>query len=198
MIYLAHTAHWQFVGLIAGVLAWILTMTTAGNNEWRLWHVADLSVITSGEAWVGIWRACFYSHVLPGAENCRSLRISDPFVPVEIPAAQVLMVVAVISGLVGNICAAVAMRMAYFSVEDRRNIRMVFVTAAVLYLLTAMFLLVPLVWNVTSVLNNRTIAFPLEFHLPAAPVSQRVGSAIGMGLFASILMLISGVLFLCY
>lgn len=198
MMHLAHSAHCQFLGLISGFLAWIFIMATAGLNEWRLWHVADVSVITSGEAWVGIWRACFYSHVLPSAETCRSLGISDPFVPVEIPVAQVLMVVAVISGLVGNICAAVAMRMAYFSVEDRRHLRPVFVMAAVFYLLTAVFMLVPLVWNMTSVLNNSTISFPHEFQFPAAPLSQRVGSAIGTGLFASILMLVSGVLFLSY
>ncbi|XP_038572948.1 claudin-34 [Micropterus salmoides] len=198
MIYLAHTAHWQFLGLMAGVLAWILTMTTAGLNEWRLWHVADVSVITSGVAWVGIWKACFYSHTLPIMENCQSISIWDHFAPAEIPAAQVLMMLAVICGLAGNISGAVAMRMVYFSVADRRNIRLVFVLAGTLYVLTGMFCLVPLVWNMSSVMNNSTIDFPPEFHLPAAPVRQQVGSAIGVGIIASILMLISGLHFLCY
>lgn len=198
MIYLSHTAHWQFLGLIAGLLAWILILTTAGLNEWRLWKVADVSVITSGVAWVGIWRACFYSHALPRIENCRSISISDPFAPVEIPVAQVLIVLAMVSGLAGNVVAALAMRMVYFSVEDRRNIRLVFVLAGTLYVLTGTFCLVPLVWNMSSVLNNSTIDFPPEFYLPAAPVRQRVGSAIGVGIFASILMLMSGLLFLCY
>ncbi|XP_070688870.1 claudin-34 [Pempheris klunzingeri] len=198
MIYLSHTAHWQFLGLIAGILSWILIMTTAGLNEWRLWHVADKSVITSGVAWVGIWKACFYSHALPRLENCQSIGISDPFAPAEIPVAQVLIVLALFCGLAGNISAAVAMRMVYFSVEDRRHIRLVFVLAGTLYVLTATFCLVPLVWNMSSVLNNSTIDFPSEFHLPAAPVRQQVGYAIGVGIFASILMLISGLLFLCY
>lgn len=198
MIYLAHTAHWQFLGLVAGCLAWILIMTTASINEWRLWHVANTSVITSGVAWVGIWKVCFYSHTLPKMENCQSISISDPFAPAEIPVAQVLMVLAVTCGLAGNISAAVAMRMVYFSVEDRRNIRLVFVLVGSLYLLTGMFCLVPLVWNMSSVLNNSTIDFPPEFYLPVAPVRQQLGSAIGVGIFASILMLISGMLFLCY
>ncbi|XP_039983897.1 claudin-34 [Xiphias gladius] len=198
MIYLAHTAHWQFLGLITGLLAWIVTMTTAGLNEWRLWHVADVSVITSGVAWVGIWRACFYSHVLPEIENCQSISISDAFAPAEIPVAQVLMVLALICGLAGNISAAVAIRMVYFSLEDRSNTRLVFVLAGTLYLFTGMISLVPLLWNMNSVLNNSTIDFPPEFYLPAAPVRQHVGSAIGVGIFASILMLISGLLFLSY
>ncbi|XP_026201370.1 claudin-34 [Anabas testudineus] len=198
MIHLVDTAHWQFAGLVAGFLAWILTMITAGLNEWRLWQVADVSVITSGVAWVGIWRVCFYSHVLPNIENCQSINISDTFVPVEIPVAQVLIMLAVVCGLAGNISAAVAVRMAYFSLEERRNIRLVFVLAGTLYFLTAMLSLVPLVWNMSSVLNNSTIDFPPEFYLPAAPVRQQVGSAIGVGMFASILMLISSLLFLCY
>ncbi|XP_008279531.1 claudin-17 [Stegastes partitus] len=198
MLYLANTAHWQFLALIAGFLAWILTMTTIGLNDWRLWEVDDVSVISSGVAWVGIWRACFHSHVLPRMENCWSIGISDTFVPIEISVAQVMMMMAVISGLAGNIIAAVAMRMVYFSVKNRRSIRLAFVAGGLLYLLTATLCLVPLVWNMTSVLNNRTIDFPPEFHLPAAPVSQKVGSAIGVGICSSVLLLISGLVFLCY
>ncbi|XP_030582382.1 claudin-34 [Archocentrus centrarchus] len=198
MIHLAHTAHWQFLGLIVGFLAWILTMTTVGLNEWRLWQVANVSVITSGEAWVGIWRVCFYSHDVPGMENCQSISISDIFAPVEIAVAQVLMMLAVIFGLAGNISGAVAVRMVYFSVEDCRNIRLVFLLAGVLYLLSATSSLVPLVWNMSSVLKNSTIDFPPEFQIPAPPVSQRIGSAIGVGLCTSIAMFVSGLLFLCY
>ncbi|XP_042339582.1 claudin-34-like [Plectropomus leopardus] len=198
MTFLAHTAHWQFLGLVSGFLAWILIMTTVGLNEWRLWHVADVSVITSGVAWVGIWRACFYSHALPSMENCQSISVSAPFAPAEIPAAQVLMVLAMICGLVGNITAVVAMRMVYFSLEDRRNVRLVFVLAGMLYVLTATLCVVPLAWNLNSVLNNRTIDFPPEFQLPAAPLRQQVGSAIGVGLAATILMLVSGLIFLSY
>uniref|UniRef100_I3J541 Claudin 34 n=1 Tax=Oreochromis niloticus TaxID=8128 RepID=I3J541_ORENI len=175
-----------------GFLAWILTMTTAGLNEWRLWRVGNATIISSGEAWVGIWRMCFYSHVLPDMENCRSISISDSFLPVEIPVAQVLMMLAAIFGLAANICAAVAVRMAYFSVEDRRSIRLVFLLAGALYLLTGTSSLVPLAWNMNSVLKNSTIDFPPEFQIPAPPVSQRVGSAIGVGLCASVATLLSG------
>lgn len=198
MIYLAHTGHWQFLGLLVGCLAWILTMTSAGINEWRLWHVSDVSVISSGVAWVGIWRACFYSQVLPQTENCQSIGISEHFVPTEISVAQVLMGLAMICGLAANISASVAMRMVYFSLEDRRSIQLVFVLTGTLYVLTGVSTLVPLAWNMSSVLNNSTIDFPPEFNFPAAPIRQQVGSAIGVGVFGTILMLFSGLLFLCY
>lgn len=196
--YLTNTAHWQFLGLLSGIVAWILIMITVGLNEWRLWEVADMSVINSGMAWVGIWRACFYSQVLLQFENCWSIGITDTYVPAEIHVARVLMVLAVISGLAGNISAAMAMRMAYFSVEDRRRLRLFFRLAGFLYLLTGILGLVPPVWNMISVLNNSTIDFPPEFNLPAAPVRQHIGSAIPVGMTASIVILICGLLFLCY
>nr|XP_057929658.1 claudin-34 [Doryrhamphus excisus] len=198
MIFLAHTAHWQFLGLLVGCLAWILTLATAGINEWRLWHVDDLSVVTSGVAWVGIWRACFNSHVLARAESCQSVGFSEAFVPAEVKAAQVMMVLAMVCGLAANVGGGLALRLVYFSLEERRKVRLLFLLAGSLYVLTGALTSVPVVWNMTSVLNNATIPFPPRFHLPAAPASQRVGVAIGVGLFASILMLISGMLFLCY
>ncbi|XP_074525278.1 claudin-34 [Halichoeres trimaculatus] len=198
MLFISHTAHWQFLGLIFGFLAWILVMTTTGLNDWRLWTVEDESVVTSGQAWVGIWRACFFTHSLQGFETCQTISISDSFIPTEIVVAQILMVLAMISGLAGNVIAGLAMRKAYFSLEKRTNIKLVFLLAGTLYLLTGGMCLVPLIWNMTSVLNNSTINFPPEFHLPAAPVEQRVGAAIGVGILASIMMLTSGLLFLCY
>ncbi|XP_056133903.1 claudin-34 [Lampris incognitus] len=199
MIYLAHTAHWQFLGLVVGFVAWILMMVTAGLNEWRLWYVADVSVITSGVAWVGIWRACFYSHTLPKLEFCHSIDITDAFVPVEIAVAQVLMALALICGLAGNLSAAFAIRMVYFTMDRREDhIRLVFSVAGGLYMLTGVCCLVPLFWNTNSVLTNGTIVFPPDFFFPAAPVRQEVGSAIGVGIFASALIIVSGLLFLCY
>ena len=171
-------------------------MITTGLNEWRLWQVDDVSLISSGVAWVGIWRSCFYSQVLPQVENCRSISISAPFAPAEIPAAQLLMMLAVISGLAANICGALAMRLAYFSVKNRGKMRLVFMLAGLLYLLTGGMCLVPLLWNMSSVLRNNTIDFPPEFQLPSAPVRQRIGSAIVVGISASVLVLLSGLLFL--
>lgn len=173
-------------------------MTTTGLNDWRLWTVDDDSVITSGLAWVGIWRACFFTHTLQGFETCQTISISDSFIPTEILVAQILMVLAMISGLAGNITAGLAMRMAYFSLEKRSHIKLGFLLAGTLYLLTGGMCLVPLVWNMTSVLNNSTINFPPAYHLPAAPVKQHVGPAIAVGILASIMMLTSGLLFLCY
>ena len=91
------------LGLMVGCGGWILTMVTAGLNEWRVWYVSDVTVVTSGLAWVGIWKACFYSHALPTLEVCRSMGVSEGFVPLEISMGQVLVMLAVAVGLAGNV-----------------------------------------------------------------------------------------------
>lgn len=197
MSYLAHTAHWQFFGLVLAVLGLILTIATSGVDDWRVWYVNDVSVITSGMAWVGIWRACFYSHVLDTAEFCRSLSLTDSFVPPEIMAAQVLCVTAILVGIAANLIAGYAMRRAYFNI-DGGNIRVFFSAAGALYFLTAACSLIPVFWNMNSVLENRTISFPPEFLLPPAPYKQKLGLGITTGIGSSVLLIVSGLLFLSY
>ncbi|XP_062412024.1 claudin-34 [Sardina pilchardus] len=198
MAYLAHTAHLQFLGLLLGTLGWILILCSAGINEWRLWYVSDRSVITSGMAWVGVWRACFYSHVTNTAEYCRALVITDSFLPADIVLAQVLVMVAVIVGMVSNLTAGYAMRKVYFGLGGRRTINLAFWSAGGLYLLTATCSFVPLFMNMAAVLNNDTIAFPPEYDFPPAPASQGIGAGIGIGIGASVLVTFSGLLFLVY
>lgn len=197
-MYLASTANLQFLALVFSFLAWIFVMISAGLNEWRLWHVDGAPDVTSGVAWVGIWRACFYSHAFDDTENCRGFSVGDAFLPPEIAAAQVLMMLAAVAGLFANVCGAYAVRLALFTLEDRRNIRPAFLLAGTLYLLTSVLSMVPLAWNINSILQNRPINFPPEFHLPAAPYAQYIGSAIAVGLLASIVHLLSAFAFFGY
>lgn len=197
-MYLANTAHLQFVALIFSFLAWIFVMVSAGLNEWRLWHMVNATAISSGVAWVGIWRACFYSHDFDEIENCRGFSISAAFLPPEIAAAQVMMMLAAVVGLVASMSGAYAIRLALFSVEDRRNIRPAFLLAGTLYLITSALSMVPLGWNIHSILQNSPINFPPEFNLPAAPYAQYIGSAIAVGLLASIVHLLSAFTFFAY
>ncbi|XP_066518806.1 claudin-34 [Hoplias malabaricus] len=197
MAFPAHRAHWQFFGLVLAVVGLVLTAGTSGVNDWRVWHVDDVSVITSGVAWVGIWRACFYSHVLETLEFCQSMSITDSFVPAEIAAAQVLCMTAIVLGIAANLIAGYAVRHVYFTINEN-HIRWAFSLAGALYLLTATCSLVSVFWNMTSVLKNRTIDFPPEFQLPPAPYRQELGIGIVMGIGSSVLLILSGLLFLSY
>ncbi|KAK2874679.1 hypothetical protein Q8A67_021832 [Cirrhinus molitorella] len=202
MPYLVHTAHAQFVALWLGTVGWALIIVTVGLVEWRVWEVSDLSVITSGLAWVGIWRVCFYSHapILSGSQImfCQRIRLSESFTPPEIAAAQVLLLVALVLGLAGNASVVYALRNVYFGLNKLKPIKLAFSSGGVLLILTGASTLVPVCWNLHSVVNNQTISFPAEFRMPPAPVNQSIGPGIAVGIFASILVVLSGLVFLSY
>ncbi|XP_013882759.1 claudin-34-like [Austrofundulus limnaeus] len=178
MTYLAHTAHSQFGALWLSFVGWILTSMSLGLIQWRVWQVSDTKVITSGVVWVGIWRACFnsYTDVSEGFRNmhCRYISLREAFTPPEIAAGQVLMLLSLIVGLSGNAGGVYAMRNAYFGVGKNSSILLSFISTVVLCLLAAVLSLIPLIWNLSSVVTNQTIQFPSEFKLPQAPISQIV------------------------
>ncbi|XP_016406602.1 claudin-34 [Sinocyclocheilus rhinocerous] len=197
MAYLAQSVHRQFAGLVLGFVGWIMTASVSGVNDWRIWYVDNQTVITGGLAWVGVWRVCFNSHVLDSAEICKSISLTDSFTPPEIAAAQVLCMVAVGMGVIANLVAGHAVRNAIFGV-DSGHVRLTFVMAGSLYWLTAVCSLVPVFWNMNSVLANLTIDFPPDFYLPSAPVKQEVGPGIGIGIGSACMLIVSGLLLLCY
>lgn len=201
MVYLVHTANSQVVALWLCCVSWILTAMTLGLVQWRVWHVADRSVITSGKAWVGIWRVCFNSHTLVSPDFrvmfCRRIGLADAFTPPEIAAAQVLTFLALILGFCANASGIYALRSVVFGLKDS-PIRAAFSVAGALCLLAAATSLAPLLWNLNSVVTNGTIDFPPDFHMPPAPASQHVGEGITVGIVASALMIISGIIFLTY
>ncbi|XP_076879658.1 claudin-34-like [Brachyhypopomus gauderio] len=202
MPYLVHTAHAQFVGFWVGAIGWILTLVAIGLVQWRVWEVSDLSVITSGLVFVGIWRACFFTHVLLTSEYeimyCQRMRSSDAFTPSEITVAQTLMLLAFILGLFGNSSVIYGLRNIFFGLDKGRPTTLAFAFGGGLLVLSGVSSFVPLFWNLNSVLTNKTIDFPPNFHLPPAPVQQYVGPGIAVGIFASILEVMSGMVFLAY
>ncbi|XP_031707541.1 claudin-34-like [Anarrhichthys ocellatus] len=202
MTYLAHTGHAQLGALGLSCVGWTLTAVALGLIQWRVWLVSDREVITSGVAWVGIWRACFnsHTHVTPGFRimHCRYISLTEAFTPPEIVAGQVLMLLSLLVGLSGNACGVYALRNVYFGMEKSSPIRSAFFTTGALCLSAAVMSIIPLLWNLSSVVTNQTITFPPEFKMPQAPDSQHVGCGIWVGMVGTVLMVVSGIIFCTY
>lgn len=202
MTYLAHTAHVQFVALWSAFIGWTLTAVALGLIQWRVWLVPSSDVITSGVVWVGLWRTCFHSHteVTDGLAimKCNSIRLTEAFTPPEVAAGQVLMLLSLLVGLCGNAGGVYAMRNAYFGTNEYSCVRLGFVVTGAFCLLAATTSLIPLLWNLSSVVANQTIHFPPEFRLPQAPESQHVGCGIWIGMVGAALTAVSGIVFSSY
>ncbi|XP_073351555.1 claudin-34-like [Pagrus major] len=196
----AHTT--QLYALVLGFIGWTLTAVALGLIQWRVWQVSHSEVISSGVAWVGLWRACFDSHTLVTPRftfmHCRSMGLTEAFTPPEVAAGQVLMLLSLVVGLCGNAGGVYAVRNIYFGLEKNSPIRLAFFTTGALCLLAAVMSLIPLLWNLSSVLTNQTIRFPPEFKMPRAPESQHVGGGVMVGLVGAVLMIVSGMVFCSY
>ncbi len=99
-------------------------------------------------------------------------------------------------GVIAILVAGDAMRNAIFGVNNR-HVSLTFVMAGSLFWVTAACLLVPIFWNMNSVLANFTIDFPPDFYLPSAPLKQEVGTGIGIGIGSGVLLILSGLLLMC-
>ncbi|XP_054653772.1 claudin-34-like [Dunckerocampus dactyliophorus] len=192
--------HSQLCALWLGCMGWILTAVAMGLVQWRVWLVYDNEAISSGIAWVGMWRACFNSHtqVSPGfvVTHCRYISLSEASTPPEIAAGQVLMLLSVLVGLLGNSSGVYALRNVHFGLE--KNFPSCFFITGALFLSASGMSLVPLAWNLSSVVTNQTIMFPPAFKMPRAPDSQHVGCGIAMGLVGTVLMVVSGLMYCRY
>ncbi|XP_034007473.1 claudin-34-like [Trematomus bernacchii] len=202
MTYLAHTGHSQLLALSLSCIGCTLTAVSLGLIQWRVWLVSDREVISSGVAWVGVFRACFNSHTLvtPGYRvmHCRFISLMEDFTPPEIVGGQVLMLLSLLVGLCGNAGGVYTLRNVYFGMGKNSPIRLTFLTSGALCLMAAIMSLTPLLWNLNSVVTNQTIKFPPEFKLPPTPDSQHVGLGIWVGLVGTSLMIVSGIIFCTY
>ncbi|XP_047432890.1 claudin-34-like [Mugil cephalus] len=202
MTYLAHTAHAQLGALWLGCVGWTLTAVALGLVQWRVWQVPDTEFISSGVAWVGIWRTCFYTRTVVSdgyrIMHCTYIDLTQDFTPPEIAAGQVLMLLSVLVGLCGNAGGVYALRNVFFRVRSHLLIRPAFIISGGLCLLAALMSLVPLLWNLSSVVTNQTINFTEDFKMPRAPRSQHVGAGIGVGIVGTALMVVTGVIYCTY
>ncbi|XP_041115914.1 claudin-34-like [Polyodon spathula] len=202
MPYLADTTNLQFISFWLGTVGWILVTVAVGLIQWRVWYVADQTIITSGVAWVGIWRTCFFSDRLVSPElrvmYCQYISMLDTFTPVEICVSQVLMVLGIFAGAVGNAVSVYTFRNIFFRMNEARSLRITFSLGGALYILSSVCVVISVGWNINSVLRNHTIDFPANFYMPSSPSTQEVGSAIYVGISAAILLLFSGIVFVCY
>ncbi|XP_025972967.1 claudin-34 [Dromaius novaehollandiae] len=199
---LVSTSHLQLAAFALGTVGWIMCAISMGLVEWRVWHVDNTTVISSGIAWVGIWRVCFisYLHVSPGYKEqfCHKFGVLDSFVPHEIYAAQGLLLIALIMGLLGLTATVFALRNIYMGIVDKTLITRFFLVGGFFYIFSGLCVLVPVSWNFYSVTHNESIAFPPSYYMPSSPVTQEVGAAIPIGIIAVILLLLSGTFSLSY
>ncbi|XP_044840428.1 claudin-34-like isoform X2 [Mauremys mutica] len=189
---LAITSHIPLLGFVLSVLGWILCVISIGLIQWRVWHVDNTTIISSGTIWIGIWDVCFTLN--PELANgsslmlCQRFTTRNTFIPSEIFVAQDLLMLATIMEAVA-IGFTLSALWALYKKELKKHL-VFFLTGGILNIISSVFILIPVSWNLHSIMKNRSIAFPPPYHLPSTPKSQEVGAAIPVGLISVLLLLL--------
>nr|XP_060623090.1 claudin-34 [Anolis sagrei ordinatus] len=181
-------ASMRLCGLILAAIGWILCITATGADEWRVWHTTNVPGISTGKLWVGIWRVCFMVDLHDGEPmkmHCLEFLEQYGTLPKEIFIAQDLMSLASVVLALAVAFMSFALWNVLKNVRQKHVLLIFFRVGGVLTLLSGLIILLPLLWNMYSVLANDGIEFPYPFHLPYLPYEQTVGFAIYVGFFAS-------------
>ncbi|TFK10239.1 Claudin-34 [Platysternon megacephalum] len=195
---LAITSHIPLLGFVLSVLGWILCVISIGLIQWRVWHVDNTTIISSGTIWIGIWDVCFTLN--PELANgsslmlCQSFTTQNTFIPSEIFVAQDLLMLATIMEAVAISFTLFALWSVYKKQLKKHYSLVFFLTGGLLNIISSVFILIPVSWNLHSIIKNRSIAFPPPYHLPSTPKSQKVGAAIPVGFISVLLLLLGGFL----
>ncbi|XP_039396080.1 claudin-34-like [Mauremys reevesii] len=189
----------HIIGLALGTLGWILCIISMGQMHWRVWHTSDATIISSGIAWVGIWKVCFNSHRKVSRELwimfCHRFCFNDAFIPQEISVARVLVLAGIVLGALGKAFTVFALRNIYTGILLKIQTISFF---SILKIFVGVCVLIPVPWNCYSVAYNCAIPFPPSFYMPSSSEAQEAGAAIPVGITSVILLLMSGTFSLSY
>uniref|UniRef100_A0ABI7VWX6 Claudin 34 n=1 Tax=Felis catus TaxID=9685 RepID=A0ABI7VWX6_FELCA len=189
----------QSAGFALATLGWILAITSMGLVEWRVWHTGNTSLSHSGVVCVGMWKVCIYHHAPDTNRStlCYHYTQEDTYIPLGIRICQNLLLVASILGLMGRVSTIFALKNVCVG-SVQRNATFGPRVSGILDIAAGICVLIPVIWNYHSVMNEEGIAFPPFLSLPFKPNTQELGSAVLVAGLSAIMMLSSGLIFLFY
>ncbi|XP_045852435.1 claudin-34 isoform X2 [Meles meles] len=200
MVPLINSANCQVAGFVVATVGWILTTTSMGLVEWRVWYVENSALLPPGLVCVGMWKVCVYHQVSDHSKAtlCQRYGYRTAYLPLDIRVSQSLLLIASILGLLGRASIIFALRNAYLGVVRGNTNFNPLVTSGILNLASGVCISIAVVWNYHSVMSEQGISFPPSLSIPFKPNTQEIGSAFLVACLAAFMMLLSGLIFLSH
>ncbi|XP_003917439.2 claudin-34 [Papio anubis] len=199
MSWFCNSANCQFSVFTLTTIGWILSCTSMGLVEWRIWYMKDTPLYHPGIACVGIFRVCIYRHRTNSTTTkfCYRYSYQDTFLPFEIYMAQRFLLTASIFGFFGRAFNILALRNTSVKIfeEDTYNS---FIVSGVFNIAAGVFILIAVLQNYDAIINSRGITFPPSLQMPFKPDVQEVGTAIQVAGIGVLPMLLTGMFSLFY
>lgn len=193
---LTRTSNIKIYSFLLGFAGWIMSIFSTASVQWRVWHVENITTGHSDTIWIGIWKVCFVHDSLLVEDHdpmhCHIFLENDTFIPVEIFLAQDLMTLAIIVEAMAIIVLCLGFWNIYEDKGYKKLIDHLFFLGSVLNSVSGILILMPISWNMISVLAKTQIPFPTELHVPGTPKKQAIGVALYVGLMSAAFQLLSG------
>uniref|UniRef100_A0A8C8YDW8 Claudin-34 n=1 Tax=Prolemur simus TaxID=1328070 RepID=A0A8C8YDW8_PROSS len=186
----------QVPGFTIATIGWILSSTSTGLVDWRVWHMDNSSSFPTGHAYVGMWKVCIYRHHTNISTDtiCHQYTYYDDFLPLNVRISQHLLLLASILGLVGKGYSIHGIWSMHVGILQERKVRRSFVISGTLDMIAGLCVLSAVLWNYCCITTLQGIAFPPSFQLPFKPDRQETGNATVMANLGAVLKVLSGFL----
>ncbi|KAM4528361.1 claudin-5b [Odontesthes bonariensis] len=177
----------EVLGLALCVAGSLLVMVACGLPMWKVTAFIDSNIVVAQTMWDGLWMSCVVQST--GQMQCK---IHDSVLALtqDLQTARALTVVSAVLGVVA-LTVTVAGAQCTNCLRDEAVKAKVVHAGGVLYILSGLFVLVPLCWMANNII--------VDFHNPQVPPSKKreIGAAIYVGWAATALLLFGGSLLCC-
>ncbi|KAM5280740.1 claudin-17 [Ctenodactylus gundi] len=162
----------QIAGLVLGFLGMVGTLATTLLPQWRVSAFIGSNIIIFERLWEGLWMNCIQQ---------AKVRLQCKFytsllaLPPVLEAARALMCVAVALSVIALIIGVCGMRQTQCTGSSERVKAYLLGTSGVLFLLTGLFVLIPVCWTAHIIIR--------DFYDPAVNIGQKreLGAALFLG-----------------
>ncbi|KAM9841867.1 claudin-5b [Aulostomus maculatus] len=177
----------ELLGLALCVSGSLLAMVACGLPMWKVTAFIDSNIVVAQTLWDGLWMSCVVQST--GQMQCK-LHDSVLALARDLQAARALTVVSAVLGVVA-LTVTVAGAQCTNCIKDEAVKAKVVHAGGVVYIVSALFVLVPLCWMANNII--------VDFHNPQVPPSKKreIGAAIYIGWAAAALLLLGGTLLCC-
>ncbi|XP_034722859.1 claudin-4-like [Etheostoma cragini] len=174
----------QMVGFAVALLGWIGVFAACVTPMWRVTAFIGSNLVTAQVTLEGIWMTCVVEST--GHMQCDDydsmLDLSS-----DMQAAQALMVVSVVTGVIGISIAFTGGKCTNFFPEERAKVT-VSVTAGVILIISGIVCLIPISWTAHMVIT--------DFYNPLLLDAQKreLGASLYIGWVGGVMVIFGGVL----
>lgn len=177
----------EFLGLALCLAGSLLVMVACGLPMWKVTAFIDSNIVVAQTMWDGLWMSCVVQST--GQMQCK---VHDSVLSLsqDLQTARALTVVSAVLAVVA-LAVTVAGAQCTNCIRDEAVKARVVNAGGVMYIASALFMLVPLCWMANSII--------VDFYDPHVPAAKKreIGAAIYIGWAATALLLIGGTLLCC-